>query len=46
MNAMSSQSSETTTSPIALALSWTLVGIPLLYGVYMTLLEAAALFSG
>jgi hypothetical protein len=43
MNAMSS---ETTTNPVVLALSWTLVGIPLLYGVYMTLLEATALFSG
>ncbi len=43
---MARQPSETTTNPIALALSWALVGIPLLYGVYMTLLEAAALFSG
>ncbi len=35
-----------TSSPITLALSWTLVGVPLLYGVYMTLLEAVALFTG
>jgi hypothetical protein len=37
--------SNTTTSPIVLALAWTLVGIPLAYGVYMTLLEAVALFA-
>ncbi len=35
-----------TSSPITLALSCTLVGVPLLYGVYMTLLEAVALFTG
>jgi hypothetical protein len=34
-----------TTTPARLALSWTLVGVPLAYGVYMTLLEAVALFT-
>jgi hypothetical protein len=34
-----------TTSPAVMALCWALVGIPLAYGVYMTLLEAVALFS-
>ena len=34
-----------TTSPVRLALSWALVGIPLLYGVWMTLQTAAALFT-
>ena len=43
MNAMSHP---TTTSPARLGLSWALVGIPLLYGVWMTLETAFALFSG
>jgi hypothetical protein len=34
-----------TTSPAMLVLSWALVVIPLLYGVYMTLLSAMALFT-
>ena len=34
-----------TTSPVRLALSWALVGTPLLYGVWMTLQTAAALFT-
>jgi hypothetical protein len=38
--------SSPTSSPVVLALSWALVGVPLLYGVYMTLLEAIALFTG
>jgi hypothetical protein len=37
--------SEPTTSPIVVALAWVLVGIPLAYGVYMTLLEAVSLFT-
>jgi hypothetical protein len=40
-----SDMSTTTTSPARIALSWVLVGIPLVYGVYNTLLEAAALFT-
>lgn len=35
----------TTTRPGKVALSWALVGIPLAYGVYNTLLEALALFT-
>jgi hypothetical protein len=47
MNAMShSTSSTATTSPARLGLSWALVGIPLLYGVWKTLETAFALFSG
>jgi len=38
--------STTTTSPAWLAFCWALVGIPLLYGVWMTLETALALFSG
>lgn len=38
--------SKSTTSPVRIALSWALVGIPLLYAVYMTLLETAPLFGG
>jgi hypothetical protein len=46
MNAMSHTTHATnTTSPIRVALSWALVGIPLLYGVWMTLQTAAALFT-
>jgi hypothetical protein len=32
------------TSPVQLALAWIYVGIPLLWGVYMTLNSAMALF--
>jgi hypothetical protein len=48
MNAMSHPTTDTTTttSPALLALAWALVGIPLLYGVWMTLQTAAALFTG
>lgn len=34
-----------TTSPALLAFAWALVGVPLLYGVYNTLLDAVALFT-
>jgi hypothetical protein len=37
---------DVTTTPIAVALAWALVGVPLAYGVYMTFLEAVALFTG
>jgi hypothetical protein len=33
------------TSPVQLALAWGFVGIPLLWGVYMTLNSAMALFK-
>ena len=38
------QSTHTPTGLIAFA--WTLVGIPLAYGLYQTVTRAAALFSG
>lgn len=41
-----SDMSTTTTVPARIAIAWALVGIPLAYGVYNTLLEAAALFTG
>jgi hypothetical protein len=41
MNDMSSS-----TLSVRIAFAWALVGIPLAYGVYNTLLEAAALFTG
>lgn len=37
--------SDSTTSPVRLAVSWTIVVIPLLYGLYQTLLDAASLFT-
>lgn len=33
------------TSPIMIALAWTVVAIPLLYGIHYTALKAAALFQ-
>ena len=35
-----------TTSPALVALAWLLVGIPLAYGLWQTLVKASALFSG
>jgi hypothetical protein len=40
-----SDMSTTATLPVRIAIAWALVGIPLAYGVYNTLLEAAALFT-
>jgi hypothetical protein len=34
------------TNPALLAVSWLVVGVPLVYGVYQTLLKAAKLFTG
>jgi hypothetical protein len=42
---MTSHQAESATSPVRLALSWAVVGVPLAYGVYMTLMEAIALFT-
>jgi hypothetical protein len=42
---MTEARAETATSPVQLALSWAIVSIPLAYGVYMTLMEAVALFT-
>ncbi len=35
-----------TTSPLLIALAWLLVGIPLAYGLWQTLVKASALFTG
>ena len=35
-----------TTSPALVALAWALVGIPLAYGLWQTLVKASALFTG
>ena len=36
----------TTTSPVKVGLAWALVGIPLAYGLWQTLVKASALFTG
>ena len=36
----------TTTSPALVTLAWLLVGIPLAYGLWQTLVKASALFTG
>ena len=36
----------TTTSPILVALPWLLVGTPLAYGLWQTVVKASALFNG
>jgi hypothetical protein len=36
----------TPTSPALVALAWLMVGLPLTYGVYQTLLKASKLFTG
>ena len=35
-----------TTSPVLVALAWALVGVPLAYGLWQTLVKASALFTG
>jgi hypothetical protein len=39
------QNETITTSPVKLALAWGFVGIPLVWGVYMTLQSALVLFG-
>jgi hypothetical protein len=39
------KSSDNATSPIQLALAWGFVGIPLLWGIYGTLVNAMKLFQ-
>ena len=39
-------STTSTTSPALVALAWALVGIPLAYGLWQTLVKASALFTG
>ncbi|MCW2738132.1 hypothetical protein [Nocardioides sp.] len=36
----------TPTSPILVTLAWLLVGVPLAYGLWQTLVKASALFTG
>ena len=44
---MSSTGNQPSTTPAALiAFAWTLVGVPLLYGLYQTVKTAASLFTG
>lgn len=37
---------DTPTNPMLVTLAWLLVGIPLAYGLWQTLVKASALFSG
>lgn len=37
---------DTPTSPALISLAWLLVGVPLAYGLWQTLVKASALFSG
>ena len=47
MSSSASHDQEETHTPAALiGFAWTLVGIPLLYGLYQTVTRAAALFTG
>jgi hypothetical protein len=41
-----SGTSGTTTPPVLVALAWLLVGVPLAYGLWQTLVRASALFTG
>ena len=38
--------SGSTTPPVLVALAWLLVGVPLAYGLWQTLVRASALFTG
>ena len=47
MSSSTSHDQRSTHTPVGLiALAWTLVGIPLAYGLYQTITRAAALFTG
>ena len=47
MSSSTSHDQQSTTTPVGLiAFAWTLVGIPLVYGLYQTVTRAAALFTG
>jgi hypothetical protein len=41
-----STSQSSPTSPVLIALAWLLVGIPLAYGLWQTVVRASALFTG
>ena len=38
--------SDTPTNPLLVALAWLVVGLPLAYGLWQTLVKASALFTG
>jgi hypothetical protein len=47
MSSSTSHDQQPTHTPVGLiAFAWTLVGIPLAYGLYQTVTRAAALFTG
>ncbi|MFD2093010.1 MFS transporter small subunit [Blastococcus deserti] len=47
MSSSTSHDQRHTHTPVALiAFAWTLVGVPLAYGLYQTVTRAAALFTG
>ena len=47
MSSPASHGQQTTHTPVGLiAFAWTLVGVPLAYGLYQTVTRAAALFTG
>ena len=46
MSDLSHHEDHTTSSPLMIALAWLLVGIPLAYGLWQTLLKAYQLLSG
>lgn len=39
-------STRSTTSPAAIAAAWLVVGVPLAYGLFQTILKASKLFTG
>ena len=41
-----STSQSSPTSPVLIALAWLLVGVPLAYGLWQTVVRASALFTG
>ena len=41
-----STSQSSPTSPVLIVLAWLLVGVPLAYGLWQTLVRASALFTG
>jgi hypothetical protein len=46
MSDRTSTRNESTTSPLVIALTWLMVGVPLAYGLWQTLVKASALFTG
>ena len=46
MSSSTSHDQQSHTPAGLIAIAWTLVGVPLLYGLYQTVTRAAALFTG